>query len=85
MGESKTADDPDLLRTLRQLGIVVGTPVWAFLWFWPMIGNERIAYSGIDYVLHSAGSVGAFFYTGLFVGFVVVALVAGEVRRVRRA
>jgi hypothetical protein len=66
------------------LGIVVGIPVWAFCWFWPMIGNGRVAYSGVDYVLHSAGAVGAFFYTGLFVGVVVLTFASIEIRRYRQ-
>ncbi len=74
MTDSKTSGQSDFLRTLQQLGIVVGIPVWAFLWFWPMTGHNFTAYSGIDYVLQSADAVANFFFTGLFVGLVVVVL-----------
>ncbi|KAB1196448.1 MULTISPECIES: hypothetical protein [Haloferax] len=80
MSDSVTRDQPDLLRTLQQLGIIVGIPVWAFLWFWPMIGQDFTSYSGIDYLLHAESAVAGFFFSGLFVGLVVVALMYNVAR-----
>ena len=81
MTNSKTRDQPDFLRTLQQLGIIVGIPLWAFLWFWPMIGQGFTSYAGIDYILKSEDVVAGFFFTGLFVGMVVVLLIYNVVRR----
>lgn len=46
-----------------------------------MIGHDFTAYSGIDYILQSEDAVADFFFTGLFVGFVVVVLAYDVVRR----
>jgi uncharacterized membrane protein YciS (DUF1049 family) len=81
MTDSKMRDQSDLLRTLQQLGIIIGIPVWAFLWFWPMIGQDFTSYSGIDYILKSEAVVASFFFTGLFVGLVVVVLMYNVARR----
>ena len=81
MTDSKTTEQPDFLRTLQQLGIIVGIPVWAFLWFWPMIGQGFVGYSGIDYILQSEDAVANLFFTGLFVGMVVVLLMYNVARR----
>jgi hypothetical protein len=81
MTDSKTRDQPDFLRTLHQLGIIPGVPVWAFLWFWPMMGHDFTAYSGTDYALQSVDSAANFFFAGLFVGLVVVVLAYNIVRR----
>lgn len=81
MTDSKTKDQSDFLRTLQQLGIIVGIPVWTFLWFWPMIGQGFTSYAGIDYILKSEEVVANLFFTGLFVGLVVVVLTYNVVRR----
>ncbi|WP_416839518.1 hypothetical protein [Haloferax sp. DFSO52] len=80
MTDSETRDQSDIFRTLQQLGIIVGIPVWAFLWFWPMIGQNFTSYSGIDYLLHAEGAVASFFFTGLFAGLVVAVLLYNLMR-----
>ena len=59
--------------TLRRVGIVLGTGIWVFLWFWPWVGTlTGISYSVIDYVLRGEEMLADFFYFGVAVGFLVV-------------
>lgn len=80
MNGANSGTEPDFLRTLQQLGIVAGIPLWAVCWFWPILGNESGAYSGIDYVTNGVGAVSNVFFTGLFVDLVVVVLATTLVR-----
>jgi hypothetical protein len=76
------ASDAGSWLTPKHAALVVGLPVWGFLWFWPMLGQGGVAYSGIDYVVRGERAMADFFYVGTGVGLAVAYGLFTELPRV---